>query len=498
MKITRFAPSNTGGCHLGSIRTALYNYILAKQSGGKFVLRIEDTDLKRCSDESEKHIYDSLNWLGLLPDASSINSDHLGPYKQSERDYTKYAQYLLDNGFAYYAFDSNDELDSARSRWENLKIKGGYGPLTRHTMKNSLTLPKDSIDEKIKNGDSYVIRFKMPIDRLVRFEDGILGWIVINTNELDDKILMKSGGKVAYHLANVSDDHDMGVTHVLRGNEWVTSTPLHVLLYEAFGWTAPKFYHLPLILDKDGKKFSKRTAIKLGISVFALNWTGLDEDTNEMKTILGFKELGYEKEALLNYIALLGWHPSGNDEVFSVDDLITNFSLDRINTSGAKFDKDKLDFLNSVWVKKISTSEIVELYPELKKYNSNQIESIISLAKERAVFRKDLEVVINIFTKNVNSYNDDTKLDDTFKLVSNTLVNELDSIDWKSDIIKQKIYDVCTNTGVKMGKYLPGLRQALTGGISGPDLNTTMGILGIDETKNRISNALFTSNIQSI
>lgn len=487
---TRFAPSNTGGCHLGSIRTALYNYVLAKQNKGKFILRIEDTDLKRCTDESEKHIYESLQWLGLLPDASPINTDHLGPYKQSERDYSNYAQYLLDNGLAYYAFDSSEELDSSRTRWEKLKIKGGYGPLTRGEMKNSLTLPKDIVDQKLANGDSYVIRFKMPSDRVVRFEDGVLGWIAINTNELDDKILMKSGGKVAYHLANVADDHDMGVTHVLRGNEWITSTPLHVLLYEAFQWEAPKFHHLPLILDKDGKKFSKRTAIKLGISVFALNWTGLDEDSGDLKTILGFKELGYEKEALLNYIALLGWHPSGNEEIFSVDDLIQGFSLDRINTSGAKFDKDKLDFINSVWVKKITTSEILDLYPALNKYTPTQIESIITLAKERAIFRKDLEVVINIFTKPVDSYNDISKLDDNFTLISNSLINELDVTDWKSDLIKQKIYDVCTSSGIKMGKYLPGLRQALTGGISGPDLNTTMEILGPLETKLRITNAV--------
>lgn len=494
---TRFAPSNTGAMHLGSIRTALYNYVLAKQSGGKFILRIEDTDLKRCTDESESHIYDSLKWLGLLPDASPINPDKLGPYKQSERDYSKYAQYLLDNGFAYYAFDSNDELDIARKRWENLKIKGGYGPLTRSTMNNSLTLSSDLVTQKLANGDSYVIRFKMPNNQVVRFEDGVLGWIAINTNELDDKILMKSGGMVAYHLANVCDDHDMGVTDVLRGNEWVVSTPLHALLYEAFKWVSPKFYHLPLILDKDGKKFSKRTAVKLGISAFALSWTGFDDDTNEMKTILGFRELGYEKEALLNYIALLGWHPSGNEEIFSVDDLIKVFSLDRINTSGAKFDKDKLDFINCVWVQKIPNSEIVDMYPDLKKYTPDQIESVISLAKERAVFRKDLEIVINIFTKNVNNYNDDNKLDDTFKLVSNTLVNELDSIDWKSDIIKQKIYDVCTNTGVKMGKYLPGLRQALTGGVSGPDLNSTMEILGLDETKYRILKAIQSLKINS-
>lgn len=484
----RFSPSPTGALHIGSVRTALFNYLLAKQKNGKFLLRIEDTDQKRFDPNSEKHIFESLQWLGIEPDESPIHGIHDIKYRQTEREYQDLIQNLIDNGHAYYAFDTEEELNSARERWKVLEISSGYSTLTRNEMKNSLTIPSDEVKMKIINGDPYVIRFKMPKDRIVKFVDGVRGSVEMNTKELDDKVLMKSNKIPTYHGANVIDDHLMNITDVIRGEEWLTSTPLHILIYEAFGWDIPKFYHLPLILDKDGKKFSKRTALKQGISIFALNWTGYDEDSDEFKTILGFKEIGYEKEALLNYLVLLGWHPTDNKEILSLSDMIEKFDINDINKSGAKFDVDKLNFINSYYVRNLPSDIVLkEVNADMTRYDCIKLESIVSLIKERAIFRKDFIKTAKIFFSDIENYEDLYVIDDISKNIFGIFIERIDTIEWTKENIKMLLINITNEKGIKLGKIMPAFRMIITGCKSGPDLMTTCEILGKDIIYKRIN-----------
>lgn len=480
--VTRIAPSPTGPfAHIGNVRTLLYNYFLAKKSGGKFYVRLEDTDRDRYTDSFLTYFKDMCDWLGIVPDGSYWNPNPaIGSFVQSERDYSDKVKYLIDNGMAYYAFDSKDDLDLAHKTIPNFK----YDATTRMTMKNSLTMSKADFDTAFATGN-YVIRFAVTPNVDVVINDAILGDITINTNTLDDKVLIKSNGIGSYHLCNVCDDHDMGVTHVLRGNEWVNSTPFHVILYKAFGWDVPTFAHLPLIMNPDGKgKLSKRTAMKYGIPIAPLGYT----DDKGVYTP-GWKDLGYDPKAFMNYLALIGWNPGDDVEIMSMDDMINLFSLDRVHKAGARFDMDKAKWINAHYLRATPNS-CLKPFINIKdnRYSDDKLDMIINLAKERSSFKSDLNTIVDLFFDNPD-ITDIKKLDDNFlKVFSKFVLTDVDFSD--TDSIKDSISSICNDLGVKMGKVMPGLRTALVGGISGPDLMTTMFILGKDATNDRISKSM--------
>ena len=476
--VTRIAPSPTSGfCHIGNLRTLLYNYFLAKRHGGKFIVRLEDTDRDRYTSSFLTYFKDMCDWLGIVPDASYWNPDPtIGSFTQSERDYSDKVKFLLDSGLAYYAFDTKDDLDVLKSK--GLK----YDASTRMSMNNSLTNP--STDVMLQSGVPYVIRFAVTPDVDITFDDAILGTITISTNTLDDKVLIKSNGIGSYHLCNVCDDHDMGVSHVLRGNEWVNSTPFHILMYKAFGWDVPIFAHLPLIMNPDGKgKLSKRTAAKYGIPIAPIGYFDDNGDYNK-----GWKDLGYDPKAFMNALALIGWNPGGDVEMMSMNDMINSFSLDRVHKSGARFDMDKAKWINAHHLRTTPNS-CLRPFINIKddRYSDDKLDMIIDLAKERSEFKSDLNTVVDLFFDNP-VITDRKKLDDNYTSVMSDFGDNIDNVDFTStDSIKLSIVDICDRLGVKIGKVMPGLRMALVGGISGPDLMTTMLVLGKKETKKRIS-----------
>ncbi len=347
----RFAPSPTGPLHMGGVRTALYNYLFAKKHGGDFLLRLEDTDQTRFVPGAEQYILDALSWCKIEIDEGLGKGGNLGPYRQSERKsmYRQYADILLEKGHAYYAFDTPEELDQMRERMKNAGVPSPqYNAVVRETMQNSLTLSDDEVKERLDRGDNYVIRIKMPRNEEVRIQDIIRGWVVVNTTNLDDKVIFKSDGMPTYHLANVVDDHLMQISHVIRGEEWLPSAPLHVLLYQFFDWDCPQFAHLPLILKPDGNgKLSKRDGDRLGFPVFPTEWT--NPETSE--TSSGYREEGYFPEAFTNMLAFLGWNPGTAQEIFSMDNLVEAFSLDRVGKAGAKFDFDKTKWFNQQYLR---------------------------------------------------------------------------------------------------------------------------------------------------
>jgi glutamyl-tRNA synthetase len=482
--VTRIAPSPTGPfAHIGNVRTLLYNYFLAKKSGGKFYVRLEDTDRDRYTASFLNYFKDMCDWLGIVPDGSYWNPDPaIGSFTQSTRDYSDKVKFLLDNGLAYYAFDSKDDLDLAHKTIPNFK----YDATTRMTMKNSLTMSKVDTDAAIATGN-YVIRFAVSPDVDVTINDAILGDITISTNTLDDKVLIKSNGIGSYHLCNVCDDHDMGVTHVLRGNEWVNSTPFHVILYKAFGWDVPTFAHLPLIMNPDGKgKLSKRTAMKYGIPIAPLGYV----DDNGVYNP-GWKDLGFDPRAFMNYLALIGWNPGAEVEIMSMDDMINSFSLDRVHKAGARFDMDKAKWMNSQYLKLTDNKDLMPYVDVVDdRYSDDKLDAIVSLAKDRADFKTDLNKIVKLFF-DVPTIDDRSKLDDNYTKVMSDFINKIDTIDFDdTNSIKDTISTICNDLGVKMGKVMPGLRMALVSGIAGPDLMTTMSILGKDQTKLRISNSI--------
>jgi glutamyl-tRNA synthetase len=482
--VTRIAPSPTGPfAHIGNVRTLLYNYFLAKKSGGKFFVRLEDTDRDRYTASFLTYFKDMCDWLGIVPDGSYWNPDPaIGSFTQSTRDYSDKVKFLLDNEFAYYAFDSKDDLDLAHKTIPNFK----YDATTRMTMKNSLTMTKSDVDAAIATGN-YVIRFAVTPDVDVVINDAILGDITISTNTLDDKVLIKSNGIGSYHLCNVCDDHDMGVTHVLRGNEWVNSTPFHVILYKAFGWDVPTFAHLPLIMNPDGKgKLSKRTAMKYGIPIAPLGYTDENGVYND-----GWKDLGFDPKAFMNYLALIGWNPGAEVEIMSMDDMINSFSLDRVHKAGARFDMDKAKWMNSQYLKLTDNKDLMPYVHVIDdRYSDDKLDAIVSLAKDRADFKTDLNKIVKLFF-DMPTIDDRSKLDDNYTKVMSDFINKIDTIDFDdTHSIKDTISAICNDLGVKMGKVMPGLRMALVSGIAGPDLMTTMSILGKDQTKLRINNSI--------
>jgi len=495
---TRFAPSPTGPLHIGGVRTALFNYLFAKKHGGDFILRIEDTDKTREVEGAIDYITKSLKWLGFVPDESPEVGGNYGPYKQSDRldIYKKYAHDLVKTGHAYYAFDTPEGLDAMRAKYESSKVMFIYNASTRDSMINSISMSAGDVEKKLEAGDAYVIRFKMPRNTEIRFDDKIRGWVTFSSDKLDDKILFKSDGYPTYHLANVVDDHLMEISHVIRAEEWLPSTPLHVLLYEAFGWDKPEFCHLPLVNGPDGKKLSKRHAAKYGFPIFPMDWDYVQD--GKAAHASGFKDAGYEADALLNFLALLGWNPGGDKEYMSMDELVSLFDLDRVNKSGANFDIEKLKHFNAHYVRNRDSEDLFIEYmlPNVPKnsfeYSEGNIRKIVDIAKERSVFTRDLYPAVSYFFEPVVLKDDVVLKNPTeFGKVMEALTrSDLKNDDWAADFIKADLEAFCEVFGFKLGKVLPDLRMALTGGIPGPDLPTTMEVLGRDESLKRIHNLL--------
>ncbi len=497
----RFAPSPTGPLHIGGVRTALFNFLFAKNQGGTFVLRIEDTDQTRFVPGAEAYIMEALDWLGISPDESPLNPGKFEPYRQSERKnmYKQYSDRLIDKGYAYYAFDTAEELDDMRERLKAARVPNPqYNSVTRESMKNSLTLPDDEVERRLNSGEPYVVRLKVPRKEEVRLNDLVRGWVMVESETIDDKVILKSDGMPTYHLANVVDDHFMKITHVIRGEEWLPSAPLHVLLYKYLGWEneMPEFAHLPLILKPDGNgKLSKRDGDKLGFPVFPLNWT--DPKTGEQST--GFRERGFLPETMNNFLAMLGWSPGNNEEFFSLNDLIEKFSISRIGKAGTKFDIEKAKWFNQHYLREKSNSELSKfLIADLKKegleYNEQKLNDIIELVKERLVFPSDL---INesrtCFQRPVN-YDPkvvEKKWDMDAKRAIKQFAENLENLnDFKADKIKQLYYDTTAELDIKMGKVMPSLRLAVTGAGMGPDLMVLLEILGKKELIARLNLAL--------
>jgi glutamyl-tRNA synthetase len=501
----RFAPSPTGALHIGGVRTALYNYLLARKLGGKMLLRIEDTDQNRFVPGAEEYIMEALDWLGITIDEGVREGGPHAPYRQSERKpmYKQYTQQLIDEGKAYYAFDTPEELDEMRKRLEAAKVPNPqYNSITRGQMKNSLTLPEDEVKSLLESGHPYVIRLKVPRKEEIRLNDMIRGWVMVHANTIDDKVLMKSDGMPTYHLANVVDDHLMEITHVIRGEEWLPSAPLHVLLYKYLGWedTMPQFAHLPLLLNPDGNgKLSKRYADKLGFPVFPMTWKGMDAETGEPTVIQGFKELGYLPEALINFLALLGWNPGTHQELFTLEEMISVFSVDRIGKSGTKFDINKAKWFNQQYLRAKPDTELAGyLLEELKERDIECSEEtaikIVSIMKERATFPGDFWSEAQFFFTAPQSY-DEGVVQSKWNTEAATIIaafkDALPAVaHWNAEAIKHTLHEVLEQHGVKIGKVLQALRLAITGVGAGPDLMQIMEILGTEETTSRLTTAL--------
>ena len=497
----RFAPSPTGPLHIGGVRTALYNYLFAKKNGGKMILRIEDTDQKRYVDGAEQYILDSLEWCGIHLDESIIHGGKYGPYRQSQRKeiYRPYAEQLVNNGFAYYAFDTAEELTLMRERMKKAGVTSPqYNSVTRSTMKNSLSLSDDEVKKRLNNEESYVIRIKMPRNQEVKLFDVIRGWVVVNTNKMDDKVIFKSDGMPTYHLANVVDDYLMKISHVIRGEEWLPSAPLHVLLYEYLGWKLqqPQFAHLPLLLKPDGNgKLSKRDGDRLGFPVFPLNWK--NPETGEIS--LGYKEGGYLAEAFINMLAFLGWNPGTPQEIFSIDDLCETFTLDRVGKSGAKFDFDKTKWFNQQYLRSKSKLELAEMLQVILKKNDisaeiNYVANVCQQLKERATFIKDMWSEGKYYFQPPKSYDDKVirkKWDNDIKDFLNELKIELtELVDFSAENIETVFKLFLEKKKIKMGVLLPVLRVSLTGLAMGPSLFNIAELIGKKETLFRIDTAI--------
>ncbi len=498
----RFAPSPTGPLHMGGVRTALFNYLFAKKQGGKFILRIEDTDQSRYVSGAENYVMESLAWCGIHFDEGIKEGGDFGPYKQSERKaiYQQYVQQLIHSGNAYYAFDTADELNAERVKAEADKSNFAYNHETRKQLNNSLTLGLAETLKRIEAGDSYVIRFKMPDDPVdVPMEDIIRGDVMYNTANLDDKVLYKSDGLPTYHLANIVDDHLMQISHVIRGEEWLPSMPLHVLLYQALGWEAPQFAHLPLILKPTGKgKLSKRDGDKLGFPVFPIEWNPTDGDTAR-----GYREDGYYPEAFVNMLALLGWNPGTEQELFSMDELIQAFDLERVNKSGARFDPEKTNWFNHQYLIQKSDEQLAEEFMPLldtKQISCDmaKLVRIIGLVKERVQFVSELWEQLDFFFVRPTGYNP-KMLKKSMKGDSPELLAELKKLlSVQDDFSSQQLEDVVKtwieSKEIGFGKVMNPLRLALVGEGKGPHLFDIIEILGKQESLQRIENLLNHSN----
>ena len=497
----RFAPSPTGPLHIGGVRTALYNYLFAKNKGGKMILRIEDTDQARFVPGAEKYIIESLKWCGIEFDESVVAGGEFGPYKQSERKamYLPYAEQLVKDGFAYYAFDTSEELTAMRERMKAAGVPSPqYNAVTRTTMQNSLALSEDEVIKRMDAGEAYVVRIKMPRNEEVKLYDIIRGWVVVNTNHMDDKVIFKSDGMPTYHLANVVDDYMMKISHVIRGEEWLPSAPLHVLLYKYLGWedAMPEFAHLPLILKPDGNgKLSKRDGDRLGFPVFPTQW--MNPETKEVSS--GYRESGYIKEAFINMLSFLGWNPGTTQEIFSMEGLIEAFSLERVGKAGAKFDVDKTRWFNQQYLRAKSGEVLAQDLQLILKENGVEAEddfvaTVCEQLKERATFVKDMWEEGRYYFQAPTSYDEKTIRkkwkEDTPKYVSELKSRLAELADFSSENIEVEFKKYLEENELGMGKLLPAFRVCLTGLGMGPSLFDIASLLGKEETIKRMETAL--------
>ncbi|MDO4319146.1 MAG: glutamate--tRNA ligase [Bacteroidales bacterium] len=496
----RFAPSPTGPLHIGGVRTALYNYLFARQHGGTMILRIEDTDSQRFVPGAEDYINEALAWLGIKIDEGVREGGPYGPYKQSERRdiYREHVRMLLDKGKAYIAFDTPEELEAKRAEIANFQ----YDARTRGMMRNSLTMPADEVQRLIDSGEKYVVRFKVEPGRDVEVNDLLRGRVTIKSDILDDKVLYKSADDLpTYHLANIVDDHLMQVSHVIRGEEWLPSAPLHVLLYEAFGWadTAPDFVHLPLLLKPDGKgKLSKRDGDRLGFPVFPLEWH--DPKSGDISS--GYRESGYLPEAVVNFLALLGWNPGDDTEVMSIDELISKFSFDHCSRSGAKFAYDKGKWFNHTYLQQISDERLAELFKPLMaaegvdmgRYSDSYIAAAVGTVKSRINFVRDLVEQARFYFEAPATYNAKDvrkRWSAETPAIMGELIALLEALpDLKAATAEPVVMDWIKTKEYHMGNVMNAFRLAVVGECKGPNMFEITEILGKDETIERLRAAV--------
>jgi glutamyl-tRNA synthetase len=493
----RFAPSPTGPLHIGGVRTALFNYLFAKKNGGTFYLRIEDTDQNRFVPGAEEYIMEALEWLGIAPEETIGKNEKFGPYRQSERKhlYKQYADMLIESGNAYYAFDTAESLDALRKQHE---IEGKtfiYNHHNREKLDTSLVITKEETVKRIANNEDYVIRFKTPVNETLHLQDIIRGEVKFETSLLDDKVLFKSDGMPTYHLANIVDDHLMETTHVIRGEEWLPSMPLHVMLYQAFGWDAPEFAHLPLILKPIGNgKLSKRDGDKMGFPVFPLEWK------TEEGISSGYRETGFFPETVVNFLALLGWNDGTEKELFTLEELTEAFDLKRVHKSGAKFDPEKNKWFNHQYLLKKDNTVLAESFAPIlieKGFDISKFDltRIVSLIKDRAHFVSEFWEMSDFFFVAPTTY--DEKARKNWKEETPTLMQELISVleeitDFTSINIETIVKDWMTKNEIGMGKVMQPFRLSLVGALKGPHLFDIVEVIGKEETISRIQKAIST------
>ena len=492
----RFAPSPTGPLHIGGLRTALYNYLFAKKHGGDFLLRIEDTDQNRFVEGAEEYIVEALQWCGIPFDEGPGKEAGSGPYRQSERKhlYSDHALELIAKGKAYYAFDTTETLDALRKEHESKGKTFIYNWHNRQKLDNSLSLSGETLQKRLEKGEEYVIRFKSPQDIELHLKDAIRGDIKIDTNLLDDKVLFKSDGMPTYHLANIVDDHLMEITHVIRGEEWLPSLALHQLLYDAFGWTAPEFAHLPLILKPDGPgKLSKRDGEKGGFPIFPLSW-GVSQ---------GYREAGFFPQAVVNFLALLGWNPGTEQEIFTLEELIDSFSLDRVHRSGARFDPDKTKWYNQQWLQRVPEDSLVDQFLEefrgddslnLEKFDRAYVAQVVSLIKERAGSISDFKGLGDYFFSAPDTYAEKA-VHKQWKAESpgtlQALLEILRQTDpFGSQALEEKVKAWLEEGQLPFGKVMAPLRLLIVGDLKGPHLFDIMALIGKEESISRIERGI--------
>ncbi len=494
----RFAPSPTGPLHIGGVRTALYNYLFARKNGGKFILRIEDTDQNRFVPGAEQYIIDSFKWCGITFDEGVTIGGEYGPYTQSERKelYSEYAKRLIENGHGYYGFDTGEELNKVRKEYESQKKTFVYNAEERKRLRNSLTLSEEETNKLLEEGTPYVIRFKMPENDIVVMNDMIRGKVEVNTSVLDDKILFKSDGMPTYHLANIVDDHLMKISHVIRGEEWLPSLPLHVLLYEAFDWDKPEFAHLPLLLKPDGNgKLSKRDGDRLGFPVFPLEWT--DPKTGSVSS--GFREDGYFADAFVNMLAMLGWNPGDDRELFTIEELSKEFSIDRVGKSGAKFDLAKATWYNHQYLVKKDNAELAGLFMPIVVNEGvlveiEYLEEAVSLVKDRVNFVHELWAQTDYFFKRPETY--DPKAvkkrwkKESFDHISKLKIVLAEITEFSSSNVESIVKQWIEENEYGMGMVMNALRLIIVGALKGPHLFDIIDLIGQEETLERIDQGL--------
>ncbi|MEM0577304.1 glutamate--tRNA ligase [Flavobacterium polysaccharolyticum] len=494
----RFAPSPTGPLHIGGVRTALFNYLFAKKNNGTFYLRIEDTDQTRFVEGAEEYIMEALEWLGIAPEETIGKNEKFGPYRQSERKelYKQYADQLIASGNAYYAFDTAEALDTIRKQYETEGKTFIYNHTIREKLDTSLVISKEDTAKRIANKEDYVIRFKTPIDETLHLKDIIRGDVKFETNLLDDKVLFKSDGMPTYHLANIVDDHLMETSHVIRGEEWLPSMPLHVMLYRAFDWEVPKFAHLPLILKPIGNgKLSKRDGDKMGFPVFPLEWKTTEGISS------GYREKGFFPEAVVNFLALLGWNDGTEKELFSLEELAETFDLKRVHKAGAKFDPEKNKWFNHQYLIHKSDEELAKQFQLIvakstgksEEIEINKLAKVVSLIKERAHFVNEFWDLSVFFFEAPNQY--DEKAAKNWKEETPGLMLELIKIlenitDFTSNTIETTIKDWMTENEIGMGKIMQPFRLSLVGALKGPHLFDIVEIIGKEESISRIQKAI--------